>query len=289
MKTQKSAKKKTKNIEKHTLRNPLNNAMPNYAAYRFSGAEKAVVSLIAFVLGGLASQVFYGGLFMSEDGSATLLTNLSNAFFFVIVGLIAIKFLGPLYQQQCLDKQRNTLQKQFLSLLDSLSASFASGSNVRRSFENAYSDLVMQYKEDDFIVREAREIISGTEQNIGIEVMLKDFGERSGNDHIISFADVFETCYRKGGNMQSVILRTNDAIRERILISDEIQTKLTSNKMQLNVMSLMPIGIVAMLKMMNPSFATAFASPVGILANTVAVAIFAGAYKYGQKVIAIGG
>ena len=292
----KSAKRaKPKNTKKHkimehrTLRNPLNNDMPNYTVYVFSVAEKTLAGLVAFVLGGLTSQVFYGGLFRNAHGEATAATTASNAVFFVLVGIVAMIVLLPLYKQGRLGKQQAALQKQFLSFLDSLSASFASGSNVRKAFENAYTDLMRQYKENDYIAQEACEIISGAAQNIGMEVMLKDFGERSGNDNIVNFADVFDTCYRKGGNMQSIILRTNETIREKIMVSDEIRTKLTSNTMQLNVMSLLPIGIVAMLRMMNPSFAEAFATPAGIAANTIAVGIFIGAYKYGQKVIAIGG
>jgi tight adherence protein B len=275
--------------ERRTLRNPLNTEMPNYAVYVFSGMENAAVRLVSFIIGGMAGQIFYGGLFKAADGSATAATQISNAVFFAAVGIAAVKFLVPLYGRRRLDKQKSGLRKQFLSLLDSLSASFASGSNVMKAFETAYTDLKTQYSERDFIVREAREILDGAAQNLSAELFLKDFGERSGNDNVINFAEVFETCYRRGGDMQSVIMRTNDSIREKIMIQDEIETKLTSNKMQLNVMSLMPIAIVAMLRLTNPSFAEAFATLTGVAANTIAIGIFVGAYKYGQKVVAIGG
>ena len=274
---------------KGTTQNPLNTEMPNYMVYVFSGLERVAVWLIAFAIGGLVGQIFYSGLFKTSDGTDTLATHISNAVFFVIVGGIAARFLVPLYRQRCLSKQRVKLQKQFLSLLDSLSASFASGSNVSKSFENAHSDLKMQYTERDFIVREANEILDGVAQNVSIELILEDFGKRSGNENIISFAEVFATCYQRGGDMQSVIMRTNDSIREKIMIQDEIETKLTSNKMQLNVMSLMPIIVVGMLRMTNPSFAEAFATPMGVIVNTIAIGIFIGAYKYGQKVVAIKG
>ena len=147
----------------------------------------------------------------------------------------------------------------------------------------------MQYNANDDIVLEMQEIINGMNQNINIEVMLENFGMRSGNEDIMSFADVFAVCYRKGGNMNSVIHRTHSVISEKMAVADEIETKLTSNKMQHNVMSVMPIAVVALLRLTNDAFAANFATVIGVLANTVAIGIFVGAYIYGNKIVDIEG
>jgi tight adherence protein B len=278
-----------KEKEQRELKNPLNKLMPNYSVYAMPVTEKILVRVITFVIGGLTSQVFYGGLFKDGYGEATLATTISNAVFFVIVGFVAMKFLSQMYIKNRLEKQQDKLKQQFIALLDSLATSLASGSNVQKSFENAHVDLQMQYSESDFIVRETKQVLDGMAQNVGVDVILSDFGERSGNENIVNFAEVFNTCQSKGGNMQTVIIRTHDSIREKIAIYDEIQTKLTSNKMQLNIMSIMPIAIVALLRVTNPSFAEAFATVVGVIANTVAIAIFVGAYKFGSKVVSLGG
>jgi tight adherence protein B len=278
--------KKEKEIRE--LKNPLNKLMPNYGVYAMPAAEKALVSIVSFAIGGLVGQVFYGGLFKDGYGEATIATTISNTVFFVLAGLVSVKLLVRMYKKNRFEKQQDKLKRQFLALLDSLTTSLASGSNVQKSFESAYVDLQMQYSENDFIVRETKQILDGVAQNVGIDVMLQDFGERSGNENIINFAEVFNTCHSKGGNMQTVIIRTHDSIREKIAIYDEIQTKLTSNKMQLNIMSLMPIAIVALLRLTNPSFAEAFATGIGVIANTVAIAIFVGAYRFGAKVVSSG-
>ena len=174
---------------------------------------------------------------------------------------------------------------QFRDMLESLAASFSSGSNVQMAFESAVEDLKMQYSPDDYIVKEMEEIINGMRQNVNVEVMLANFGERSGNEDVVSFADVFSVCYRKGGNMNSVINRTHSVISEKMAVADEIETKLTSNKLQHNVMSLMPIAVVAMLRLTNEAFATNFATPVGVIVNTVAIGIFVGAYIMGNKIV----
>ena len=276
--------KKDKVQEPKYINPPLNNSMPNYAVYVMSKTESILIRLVAFVVGGLVSLVFYGNLFM-VDGFATSATYISNIVVFVILGLLAIKFLVPMYKKRRLDKMRTTLERQFRDMLESLTASFSSGSNVQMAFESAVDDLRMQYDPKDYIVCEMEEIINGMKQNINVEVMLEDFGKRSKNEDILSFADVFTVCYRKGGNMNSVIHRTHSIISEKMAVSDEIKTKLISNKMQHNVMSVMPIAVVAMLRFTNESFAVNFATPIGVVINTLAIGIFVGAYIYGNKIV----
>lgn len=276
--------KKEKIKEPKYINSPLNNPMPNYAVYVMSKTEKVLVGLIAFITGGVVGLLFYGNLFMI-DGFATTKTHISNVVVFAILGAVAVKFLFPLYNRRCLEKRNTTLKKQFVDMLESLAASFSSGSNIQMAFESAIEDLKMQYSPTDYIVLEMQEIITGMKQNINIEVMLKAFGERSGNEDIVSFADVFAICYRKGGNMNSIIHRTHDVISEKMAVADEIETKLTSNKMQHNVMSIMPIAVVAMLRFTNESFATNFATPIGVAVNTIAIGVFIGAYKYGNKIV----
>lgn len=280
--------KKKRAAERQYLPSPLNNPMPNYGVYVMSKPEKLAVSAVAFIVGGLVGLIFYANLFMS-NGFPTLATHISNVVVFVVMGILANKFVMPMYKKSCLEKRRNMLKRQFRDMLESLAASFSTGSNVQHAFESAYEDLKMQYSSKDFIVREIEEIINGMRQNINAEVMLEDFGKRSNNEDVISFADVFSVCYRKGGNMNSVIHRTHSVISDKMAVADEIETKLTSNKMQHNVMSVMPIAVVAMLRLTNESFAANFATLTGVLVNTLAIGIFVGAYIYGNKIVDIKG
>ncbi len=261
----------------------LNNTMVNYKVYIPGKTEKLFVYLALFCIGGFVGLIFYGGLFLSE-GEPTTATSISNAVSFAVIGGLAVKFFFPIYLNTCLEKRRSKLKIQFKEMLASLSASISSGSNVQKAFEDTLSDLLMQYDDNDFIIIELKEILNGVSQNINFEVMIKDFGERSDNEDIVCFADVFEICYRKGGDLKSVIQKTYNTINEKMAVNDEIETKLTSNKMQHNVMSIMPIVVVAMLKFTNDTFADNFATPIGVIVNTVAIGIFIASYRYGLKI-----
>lgn len=277
-----------KEKEKQYSKSLLNTPMLNYRIYVMGVFEIIGVNLISFIIGGLVGFVFYGDLFQ-VDGEATKATHICNVVVFVIVGLAAIHFLVPMYKTMRLERRKDVLKNQFRDFLESLSASFLSGSNEQGAFESALQDMKMQYSPNDYIVLELQEIVNGIYQNIDLSVMLKDFGERSGNEDIVSFADVFVICSQNGGTMNTIIHRTHSIISEKIQIADEIKTKLTSNKLQLNVMSLMPIAIVIMLRYTDEMFASNFATPMGVLINTIAIGIFVGAYLYGQKIVDIKG
>ena len=90
-----------------------------------------------------------------------------------------------------------------------------------------------------------------------------------------------------GGDFKTVVRKTRDIISDKMAIEDEIVTKISSNKLQHNAMCLMPILLVAMLKMSSPSFAENLASFLGVLVTTAAVGIFVASYFWGRKIIDI--
>ena len=273
-----------KDKEPRHINSPLNNPMLNYRTYAMGKAEAVAVRVGFFLLGGVVGLTFYAGLF-KVDGYPTTATYLADLFFFVAVGLVAEVVFVPIYCQSRLEKRGQVLSRQFRDLLEALTSSFATGANTQQAFEDALEDVRRQYDPDDFVVREVQEIVDGSHQGFAADVMLRDFADRSGDEDIQSFADVFEACYRSGGSMTSIIQRTRTVIVDKAAVADEVQTKLTSNKLQHNVMSVMPIVVMLMLRLTNESFAQSFATPTGVGMSTVAIAMFVGSYVYGRKIV----
>jgi tight adherence protein B len=70
-------------------------------------------------------------------------------------------------------------------------------------------------------------------------------------------------------------------------IREDIETVVTANKNEQNIMMVMPIALIGMIKMMSPDFAANFVSLTGIIATTVAVALFVVAHFVGKAVLDI--
>lgn len=265
-----------------------NEQVLNYKVYHMKNIEKIMYSIVLFVLSGLVGLVFYANLFML-DGKATIFTHISNIVVFIIFGFIGIKIFIPIVENTLKEKRQKQLRIQFRDMLAALSASFSAGENATGAFQSAYKELTAQYGEDSYISHELKEIVTSFINNFSVDDVLTDFGERSGIEDIVDFANVYSICKRQGGDLKKVVRETYDLIGEKISINEEIKTKLTSNKTQQNVMSVVPIFIIAFLRFSSSSFAENFASPTGVITMTVAIGIFVGSYLYGRKIVNIEG
>lgn len=261
----------------------LNTPMVNYNEYYMSAKDKFVTFLLGFVGGGLVGLVFYCNQFLDEDGNITSASIIGNVVIFILVGLIGWRVLIPMRINSLQAKRKRDLRSQFRSFLEALAVSLASGMNISDALLSASNDLKVEYSEDAYIVSEVKEMIDGIQNNVPIEDMIVFLGERSSIEDIKNFAIVFEMCYRAGGNMKDVVRRTSDIISEKIEIEGEIETALTSNKSQFSVMMIIPVGLVLMIRFMMASFAQSFSTVPGVIAMTVAIGIFIGAYRLGSK------
>ena len=286
----KQAKAETKKKKKERLpaelENPLKAMMPNYRTYEMSAFEKVTAGLAAFLVGAVCSQVFYGGLFKS-DGEATLMTYVSAVVFILIVGLAAVKIFLPIRQDQLRKKRQHDLGVQFRDMLESITTSLSAGDTVYQAFESAWSDIRLQYGEGSYMALELEQILQAPRSGLSMEVMLKDFADRSGNEDIASFSNVFSVCYNAGGNMKDVMRRTHDIITDKMAIADEIRTKLSANKLELNVITVAPVFLMMLLRTTNESFAEKFASLGGVVCITIAIVIFVAAVRMGRKIVEI--
>ncbi len=284
----KKAKKEKKEQEPQYYISKINTQVLNYNVYILKPIERMFYILILFLIGGVVFLIFYGGLFQLE-GKATFMTYISNLIVFSLGGILANKYFIPVITESLKKKRMDKLKKQFCDFASALTNALASGMNINDSLIAVYKDLQEQYSEEAFIVQEVQEILNGVNNNIPIESMLEDFGFRSGIPDINNFATVFSTCYRTGGNIKSIVRRTTEIISEKIMISSEIETAITSNKMQMNVMNILPIVIVFMMRVMSSGFAESFATVIGVIGLTISALLTISAYKLGQKIMDIRG
>lgn len=280
-------KKKETVMEPEYYTSATNMPTLNYKVYYMKPIEKMLTFLVAFIAGALVGYLFYGGIGKDEFGQATTLTWVLNITIPTIVGIIAGKLFVPMRVKSIIDKRKNELNHQFRDMLDALTTSLGAGKNVNDSFFGVYEDLKIQYEEDAYILKELEVIISGIHNNVAIEDVLEDFGNRSDNEDIRSFANVFKISYRKGGNIKDIIRNTHSILSDKMEISEDIETLVTSNKLEQNIMILMPIALICVIKMMSSEFAANFVTPTGIISTTISIVIFVIAYFIGKSVLDI--
>lgn len=236
----------------------------DYNIYTPSLKEKILWFAIGLVAAGAVLYIFYESIWVS-----------------LIAGAVCGVVFVPIRKKQVMNKRRQKLSLQFRELLDALSTSIGAGRNVQDSFQSAVDDLAAQFSRDADIVKELEIICAGMYNNIPVEELLGNFAQRSGVEDIENFANVFATCYRKGGNINEIIKNTAEIIGDKIEIKMELQTMVSGQKNEMNIMLVMPVLFVIVMKSMGGDLID-LSSAVGILSVTGALAIFVAAYFAGQ-------
>ena len=267
-------KKEKKEKEPQYYYSATNMRTVNYKVYYMSTLEKVGYFILAFVVG-------------AAVGDPTVATYVINVLVMLLGGIAAGIIVIPVRTQMIIDSRKKKLKNQFRDMLEALNTSLGAGKNVPDSFRAVYDDLLVQYEEGAFIIKEMEVILSCMTNNVDIEVPLEDFGIRSGIDDIVSFANVFKICYHKGGNIKDTINNTHAILSDKMEISEEIETIVTSAKSEQYLMIVMPVILIAMIKMMSAEFAANFATPAGIGATTAGIALFITAFFVGRAVLNI--
>lgn len=241
----------------------------DYAVYRVKLRERVLCLLVGLAAGAVVGWVFYEHLVAV-----------------ILFALICAAVSVPIWKNNRIRRQQDKLLAQFLSMLESLSTSLGAGSNVYDAFFAASDDMKTRYGADSFIAREMDIINNGVLNGLTHEALLKDMGERSCQDDIIDFANVFETCNAVGGNIREVIKNTYRVLNDKISIKLDIKTMVASQKTEQNAMLVMPVLFVALLKKMG-SDTIDLSSPTGRITTTVAIALFVVSYFLGKKILDI--
>lgn len=285
--TSTSPGKGRKQKEPQWLASPINTPVYNYRVYHLTAGERILYLLLAFAVGGFVGHVFFGGMGKDASGAPTTFTLVWDGIVITLSGLVSARFFVRVRAEQIRRSKVRNLELQFRDLLDSLTTSLSSGSTIVRAFDAARDDLARQYAEDAPIVQELNVIVAGFHNNVRIEDMVSDLGERSGSDDIASFATVFQIAYHKGADMKEAVRNTHLILSEKMAMTEEIQTSLVANKNESLIMIVLPIVLVTMLKNSGSSFGQALSTPAGLICTIVAVGLFVAAYVLSRKIMAI--
>lgn len=244
--------------------------MVNYCDYRFTRKENIIYTLQSICLIGMIGYLFYQSV-------------------------LSILFLAPLVfifrkkkKKECLKEQKWQLNLEFKDVILSLSAALNAGYSPEHALEEAYKDLKHLYKSDSLIMQELHYMIQQLHMNITIEKVLEDFGERTGIEDIISFAEVFATAKRTGGDLVHVIKVTSNTISDKIDIKREIITLISSKKLEANIMKVIPQGILFYLNLTSPGYLDPLYHNVfGVSVMSILLIIYLLAIKIMQKIMDI--
>lgn len=187
-----------------------------------------------------------------------------------------------------IEKRQEELAKEFLDTLRTISASLLAGFSMENAWKEAEKEIGMLYGENSYMYLELEAMNHSVALNIPLEQLLEDFAMRTGNTDISSFSEVFAFAKRSGGNFVTIIEGTSEHMRARYDTEREIQVLVASRKMEQKVMNIVPIFILAYLKVTSGGFLDVlYGNIAGVLFMTGCLAAYGGVVILAEKILNI--
>lgn len=151
-------------------------------------------------------------------------------------------------------KREWNLTLQFKDGICSLTNAMVAGYSIENAFGEAIKDLRYLYDEQSDIIMEFQLINQQLKLSRNVESLLMEFGERTGIEDIINFAEVVTTAKRTGGDLIKIMKTTSSSINDKVEVQREITTLVAAKRLEGNIMSVIPLGIIVYLNLCMPEF-----------------------------------
>lgn len=175
--------------------------------------------------------------------------------------------------------------EQFKECILSVEASLRAGYAVENAFGESVKDMQMMFGEHSRIVSELMVIQKGLRNNETLENLLCTMAEKSENEEILEFAEVFAIAKRNSGNVSDMIALYSTTISRKMESLQEIQTLLAAKRLEQKVMNVMPFGIVMYLDAGNPGyFDMFFHNFIGVLLMTGCLIAYLVAFVWAERI-----
>ena len=137
-------------------------------------------------------------------------------------------------------KKEQELRQQFRDSIQVMASALKAGYSVENAIREAGKDISPVYSEETRIRKEFERMERQMDMNMSAEEVLKGFAERTGQEDIENFVNVFAAAKKSGGDSIAVIRDAVKIISGKIDTEKEIQTMIASKKMEFDIMCAVP-------------------------------------------------
>ncbi|MBD5474480.1 MAG: hypothetical protein HDR17_00600 [Lachnospiraceae bacterium] len=247
-----------------------NYSMPDYGEYRLRPKEWLLYISEGMLLIGMVGYFFYRS-------------------WIACLCLAPILFLFLKEKKKDLaGKRKQELGIEFKDMILAVSANQKAGYSIENAFRESYRDMEMLYGAEAVICLEMRYVIAGLDNNVVLEKLIYNLGQRSNLPDIIQFADVFYIAKRSGGNMTDILAKTAAVIEQKTETDKEIQVMISARKMEQKIMNMVPFLIIFYVSSTSRGFFDVlYHNVIGIMIMTVCLGFYMAAYLLSRRIVEI--
>ena len=199
---------------------------------------------------------------------------------------------GIFYMRDCIadlsEKKEREFLGQFKDSIQAVAAGLKAGYSVENAIRGAERDIEPLYGPDKRIRREFSLMTRQLDMNMSTGAVLDEFAGRTGQEDVENFVNVFAAAKKSGGDSIAIIRNAVQLISDRIDTEKEIRTMIASQKLEFDIMCVVPFAIILYMKATFGEFLGAlYGNAAGVCVMTVCLLLYVAAYRTGRKIIRI--
>ncbi|ASN52653.1 type II secretion system F family protein [Sinomonas sp. R1AF57] len=222
------------------------------SGFRLVSPEK--LELAGLRIGQAELAVMVGSAALAAVAVGAVVGSLPLGLLLAVIALAAPRLLVS----QRIAKRRKAFGNQLDSLIDLLSGSLRAGHSILRAIDAAAAES------PEPSGNEMRRVVRDASLGRDLLECLQETSERMANEDFVWVAQAIQINRQVGGNLAEVLDQVNETIRERAEIKGHVAALAAEGKFSAYILMALPVGIIAMLMVVNPAYMTPlFTTPLG--------------------------
>lgn len=242
----------------------------NFETYCFSRKEWISCTAAAALVYALLSLLLYDSLWT----------------FVIFPGVLAVYY--RLVRNYFCKRRKEKLLDMFVPAMEAFAVALRAGLSAETALRESRRDMQRLAGEKDPMVRELAWMESQMSVSVPLERLFQDLANRSGLEDIRDFARVFHAGKRTGRDMEQILTITVQHMKQKQETRKDIAAEVASRRMEQNIMSLVPGGILLYLRLTSPEYMAVFyTTAMGRVVMTVSFGIYLAAWFWGHRITAL--
>lgn len=207
----------------------------------------------------------------------------------MLIILLPFSFVVPFFKKkEFIKKRKEKLLLEFKDFLRVLKTFLEASYSMENAFNLSIKELVMLHGKEAMIVKEIKNIVGKLKLNKSIDVVFREFANKTHVDDIVDFSEVFVISKVNGGNIGKIIGNTISVINDKIEVKIEIDTMTASKRFEQKLMNLLPFFIIIYMNISSSDFLRPLYTTIeGRLLMTLALVVYFVSVKLSEKILDI--
>lgn len=199
----------------------------------------------------------------------------------MICAMINIKF----EKKKRTASEKDRLTYEFEDALSSIVSALSAGYSLENSFREAGKELELIYGKRSALKPYIDRVVKNTSLNIPPEETFAGIAAELDIEEINSFSEILNIVRVSGGNLIGITRKTVEKLSQRIEVLKEINTIIAAKRMEMKIMNVIPLFMIAYLKLCSPGFLDVMYTTVkGRLIMTAMLCLYICAYAMSTKI-----